>query len=124
MTPALEFERIVGQCPAGRHGNRILVHRDPPFFNRSPAFAVVTALPLGNIAAPAVFALLGATMLVADLRGLAGALFGAFASTDCWAAKVFLAAIDFPDARGFRVVVAVVSTGILVTLIAVESFAN
>jgi hypothetical protein len=83
MTPALGFERTVGQCPAGHHGNRFLVHRDPLFFNRSPALPVVTALPLGSITAAAVFALPGATMLVADLRGLADVLSGAFASTDC-----------------------------------------
>jgi hypothetical protein len=83
MTPALGFERIVGQCPAGRHGNRILVHRDLLFFNRPPAFPVVASLPLGSITAATVFALPAATMPVADLRGLEDALSGAFASTDC-----------------------------------------
>lgn len=83
MTPALGFERIVGQCPAERHCNRIFGHRDLLFFNRPPAFPVFAALPLGSIAGAAVFTLPAATMPVADLRGLAGALSGAFASTDC-----------------------------------------
>lgn len=110
------------RCLAGLHRNRKCAHHDLSLANRRGTLSGVVAMPLGRLVESAVLALLAATMLVVVVRGLADALRAAVCLTGCCAANVFVTPSVLPDAGAFRVVVA--STGILVTLVAVEDFAN
>jgi hypothetical protein len=66
---------------AGLDRNRCLAHCDSSFANRPATLPVVSAVLFGRFVAPGVFALLAATMLVADLLAPADVLSGAFALT-------------------------------------------